>query len=135
MPGSLANHNRNIELAREINREARRNPASPYADKYVGIAQGKVIVVSKSLEEVLAALNEVAADRDDGLVMETSADYEGPHEIWSKRGRGSSLVTFLNDGVAKGDATPVETHECLTAFNLTMDVRNSIHGLEVSPFS
>ncbi len=84
MPTSLANHNRNDELAREINHEARGNPASPYADKYVGIAHGEVIAVSSCLEDVITALNKVAPDRDDGLVMEASADYDGPHEIWSK---------------------------------------------------
>ncbi|GEM_PF-5888188 len=34
----------NRELARQINQEARTNPQSPYANKFVGIANGKVVV-------------------------------------------------------------------------------------------
>ena len=35
----------NRELARQINLEARANPHSPYAHKFVGIANGQVVVV------------------------------------------------------------------------------------------
>ena len=34
----------NRELAERINREARKDPTSPYAGKYVGIANGEVVV-------------------------------------------------------------------------------------------
>ncbi len=37
---------RNRELADQINAEARSNPQSPYANKFVGIANGKVVVVA-----------------------------------------------------------------------------------------
>ena len=69
-------------LAREINQDARRNPSSPYAGKFVAIAEGRVVAVGEQLDEVMAALRQVAPDRNQGLVVEASADYAGPHEIW-----------------------------------------------------
>ena len=44
----------NRELARKINDETLKNPQSPYAHKYVGIANGQVVVVADDLDELLA---------------------------------------------------------------------------------
>lgn len=70
-------------LAEAINREARHDPSSPYAGKYVAIAHGKVVSTGDRLEDVLAALEKAVPDRHQGLVIEASADYDGPHEIWN----------------------------------------------------
>lgn len=83
MSPSDNNHDPNVELARAINLEARGNPHSPYAGKYVAIARGIVVAVGAELADVLPVLNESAPNRDEGLVIEASADYDGPHEIWS----------------------------------------------------
>jgi len=73
---------RSQELARRINREARSSPQSPYAHKYVGIAQGKVIAVADKLSELLRLLDEAGVPRDQSLCIEAGANYEGPHHIW-----------------------------------------------------
>ena len=44
MPNTIQDINR--ELANRINAEARSNPQSPYANKFVGIANGKVVVIA-----------------------------------------------------------------------------------------
>jgi hypothetical protein len=72
----------NNELARQINAEARSNPASPFAGKYVGIANGQVVVVADSWREVASRLREVEPDPAKCQCIEASADYDAVHEIW-----------------------------------------------------
>ena len=71
-----------LELARKISREARADPASPYAHKYVGILNGKVVVIADSPEEGLGELRRIEPDRDKGLLIDTSVDHDAVHEIW-----------------------------------------------------
>ena len=52
----------NRELARKINDETRRDPQSPYANKWVGIANGQVAVVADNLDEMLRHLRQVEPD-------------------------------------------------------------------------
>jgi hypothetical protein len=70
-------------LAKVINEEARRDPSSRYSGKYVAIAHGKVIAIEDSLDEAVTKLRQVLPNRQEGLVIEASADYQGPHEIWT----------------------------------------------------
>jgi hypothetical protein len=42
-------YEKNVALARQINREVRTNPASPYADKWVGIVDEQVAAVTDTL--------------------------------------------------------------------------------------
>jgi len=42
----------NRELARRINQEARRSAQSPYANKFVGIANGRVVAIADDLDEM-----------------------------------------------------------------------------------
>lgn len=72
-----------LELARAINREARSKPESRYAGKFVGIARGQVVVVADSLPQCLDALDKAEPDRLERVCLEASADYDGPHEVWS----------------------------------------------------
>lgn len=72
----------NERLARQINREARENPNSPYAHKFVGIANGKVIVVADTWREVDLRLREVEPDPTKYYGVEASADYDRVEEIW-----------------------------------------------------
>jgi hypothetical protein len=72
-----------LELARSISREARADPASPYAHKYVGILDGEVVVIADSAAEGLRQLRQMAPKRDRGLLIDTSVDYDAEHEVWS----------------------------------------------------
>lgn len=74
----------NEELARQINREARANPTSPYAGKYVGIVRGQVVAVADTLDELMCVLDQIEPDPERCLCIEASADYEGPHYIWEQ---------------------------------------------------
>jgi hypothetical protein len=72
----------NARLARQINQEARANPNSPYAHKYVGIANGKVVVVADSLREVTQRLKQIEPDPTKCYAINASADYHRVEEIW-----------------------------------------------------
>lgn len=72
----------NAELARQINQEARRDPASPYAGKLVGIANGRVVVVADTWREVAESLRQAEPDPAKCCCIEASADYEQVEEIW-----------------------------------------------------
>jgi uncharacterized ferredoxin-like protein len=72
---------RNRELAKRINQEARANPNSPYANKYVGIAHGQVVAVADRLSNLMRLLDEAGVARDEVLCLDAAADYEGAHFI------------------------------------------------------
>src|SRR4051812_27959872 len=42
----------NERLARKIRREGQANPKSPYANRFVGLANGKVVVIADTLTEM-----------------------------------------------------------------------------------
>jgi hypothetical protein len=73
----------NRELAGRINAEARSNPQSPYANKFVGIANGKVVVVADDLDELVRQLKLAEPDPKKCFGVEASRDYTEVHEIWS----------------------------------------------------
>ena len=72
----------NKALAWKINEEARRDPQSPYANKYVSIANGKVVVVADSLDEMARRLRQIEPDAARTLGMEASRDYSEVEYIW-----------------------------------------------------
>jgi hypothetical protein len=72
----------NEELAWKINEEARRDPQSPYASKFVGIANGKVVVVADSLDEVYRLLRQIEPDATRCFIIEASRDYSEIEYIW-----------------------------------------------------
>jgi len=69
-------------LAKEINQEARNNPNSPYAGKFVGIVRGKIVAVKDDMQSVCKILDQVEPDRWQRFILEASADYDTPVEIW-----------------------------------------------------
>ena len=73
----------NERLARLINQEGREDANSPYAHKYVGIANGKVVVIADSLREVDLRLDEVEPDPANCRIVDTIGDYETIQDIWS----------------------------------------------------
>ncbi|HMF10860.1 MAG TPA: hypothetical protein VKE94_01100 [Gemmataceae bacterium] len=72
----------NRELARRINEEALRNPQSPYAHKFVGIANGQVVVVADSRDEMSRRLRQIEPDPRKCFAVEASRDYSIVEEIW-----------------------------------------------------
>ncbi|MBI3951879.1 MAG: hypothetical protein HY314_15640 [Acidobacteria bacterium] len=72
----------NEELARQINREARANPNSPYAGKHVGIVRGQVVAVGDTLDELMDLLEPIEPEPEHRHVVEASADYDTPDYIW-----------------------------------------------------
>ena len=69
-------------LAQQINEEARRDPRSPYANKFVGLANGQVVVVADSLDEMARRLRQIEPDPRKTFGVEASRDYDEVHEIW-----------------------------------------------------
>lgn len=72
----------NRELARRINAEARSNPQSPYAKKFVGIANGQVVVVADDLDAMARRLRQIEPDPSKTFGVEASEDPDEVHEIW-----------------------------------------------------
>ena len=83
MSSSLAVSDRNRELARKINEEARHDPQSPFAGKFVGIVNGQVLAVAGDLDELVQRLRQVAADPSQALCLEAGLDYDAVQEIWA----------------------------------------------------
>jgi ubiquinone biosynthesis protein UbiJ len=72
----------NAELAQRINEEARRNPDSPYANKFVGLVNGQVVVIADDADELSRRLREIEADPRKCFCVEASRDYTEVYEIW-----------------------------------------------------
>ena len=70
------------ELARAINREGRKNPASPYAEKFVALLRGQIVAVTDTPEAAITQLRLREPDRMKGVVFEASANYETVDYIW-----------------------------------------------------
>ena len=83
MSSSSDVQNRNRQLARQINDETRRNPQSPYTGKFVGIANGQVVVVADDLTDMVRRLREIEPDPLKTVCVEASLDYNEVNEIWS----------------------------------------------------
>jgi hypothetical protein len=72
----------NRDLAVRINTEARNNPQSPYANTFVGIANGKVVVVADGLDELVRQVRQAEPDPARCYGVEASRDYSEVQEIW-----------------------------------------------------
>jgi hypothetical protein len=65
--------------------EARRTPQSPYLGKFVGIANGQVVVVANDWDELAERLARVVPDPSETLSLEVGVDYDRVQEIWGSR--------------------------------------------------
>ena len=72
----------NRELAERINQEALSNPQSLYANKFVGIANGQVVVVEDDLEAMVARLKKIEPENLRTMCVEASLDYSVVEVIW-----------------------------------------------------
>jgi hypothetical protein len=72
----------NQELAERINEEARNDPNSPYAGKWVGIANGQVVVVTDDPTALYYRLKEIEPDHRRVFGLEASRDYTAVEYIW-----------------------------------------------------
>ena len=82
MSAAVSLQDRHRELADQINREARSNPQSQYANKFVGIANGQVVVVGDDWDAVARRLREIEPDPKKCSGLEASRDYDEVIEIW-----------------------------------------------------
>lgn len=85
-PTRLTEQQKNFEVARRINREARADPNSIYTGKYIGVWRGEAVAVAvavaDSLDEVDALLNQAGAPIDEAAILEASVDYDQTYMIW-----------------------------------------------------
>jgi hypothetical protein len=72
----------NRELAHRVNQEARSNPQSPYANKFIGIANGQVVAIADNFDEMTRQLKIAESDPRKSFWVEASRDYDEVHEIW-----------------------------------------------------
>ena len=70
----------NARLARKIRRESKQ-PGSPYTNKFVGIANGEVVVVADSLNDVSNRLRKTEPDPARCYIVDVAADYDRVYEI------------------------------------------------------
>ena len=72
----------NYDLAHRINREALANPQSPYAGKFVAIANGVVVAVADTLGAALEVLRQVEPDATRTWCVEAGQDWDVVEEVW-----------------------------------------------------
>ena len=71
----------NRELADKIVADARQNPQA-YPRKYVGLANGRIVVVSDDLDEIDRRLDDAESDPTNVFIVEPGLDTNKVHEIW-----------------------------------------------------
>jgi hypothetical protein len=71
----------NRALAKRINYEALRDPTSPYAGKFVGIANLEVVLVAEDWKAVHTRLEEIEPDWRRRCWIEASRDYTIPERV------------------------------------------------------
>jgi hypothetical protein len=78
-PPSIQKLNR--EAADNVLREAKANPQA-YAGKFVGIANGQIVVIADRMEEIGPRLRQVESDRSKTFWIEIGPDGAEVHHIW-----------------------------------------------------
>jgi hypothetical protein len=70
----------NERLARRIRREGK-DPKSPYANRFVGLANGKVVVIADSLTDASRSLRKIEPDGSKCYLVDVAADYDRVYEV------------------------------------------------------
>ena len=81
MPALTTIQQLNRELGDKVLADAQQNPRA-YPGKFVGIANGKVVVVTNDLNELVRRLDEVEPDPVNTFGVEIGRDYSKVYEIW-----------------------------------------------------
>lgn len=71
----------NERLARKVRREGQADPKSPYANRFVGIANGKVVVIADSLTDVSRRLRKIEPDNSRRFIVDVAANYDRVHDV------------------------------------------------------
>lgn len=71
----------NRDLADKVLAEAKQNP-SAFAGKFVGIANGKVVIITDRMDEIGARLRQAEPDRSKTFWIEIGPDGTEVHHIW-----------------------------------------------------
>jgi hypothetical protein len=71
----------NERLAKKIRREGKADPKSPYANRFVGIANGKIVVIADSLKEMMKQLRKAEPDTSKCYAVDVAADYDRVYEV------------------------------------------------------
>ena len=71
----------NRDLADQLAKEGLNNPQSPYFGKFVGIANGQVVVVADDLDEMASRLRRIESDSSKTFGVEVGRDYDVVEEI------------------------------------------------------
>jgi uncharacterized protein YlzI (FlbEa/FlbD family) len=71
----------NRDLADQLIEEVKQNP-SAIAGQFVGIANGKIVVVSDDVNEIVRRLKQAEPDPSRTFVVEPRRDYTKVCEIW-----------------------------------------------------
>ncbi|HEV3257772.1 MAG TPA: hypothetical protein VG013_12880 [Gemmataceae bacterium] len=81
MPTASTVEDLNRELARQIIDDARGNPQCPYAGKFVGIANGQVVVVADNWDELAQRLRQAEPDARKTFCLEVGVDHNAVEEM------------------------------------------------------
>jgi len=82
MPAPQTVQDVNRQLAQRINDDALKNPQSPYTNKWVGIANGQVVVVADTLDEMAKRLDAIEPDPSKTFGLAASEDPKEVQYIW-----------------------------------------------------
>lgn len=74
-------HTINRRLAQKVKREGKVNPKSPYAKRFVGIANGKVVVIAETLDEMSKRLRKIEPDVSKCIGVDLVGDYDRVWEV------------------------------------------------------
>jgi hypothetical protein len=75
----------NRELADKLAEDGRRDPNAAYPGKFVGIANGQVVVVANDWDELDRQLRQLEPDPSKTFGVEVGRDYNVVEEIWTLR--------------------------------------------------
>ncbi len=85
MPNLTPMQQLNRELADKLAQEVTQDPQSPYVGKFIGIANGQVVVITDDLNELGARLRQADPDPANCFWFEGGFDYSQVQEIWEAR--------------------------------------------------
>lgn len=72
----------NRELADKLAEEGKSHPQHPYFGKFVGIANGQVVVVADNLNDLYSQLHQIEPDPMNTFGIEVGRDFDIVEEIW-----------------------------------------------------